>query len=82
MISQKIISIEQLRAARAWLNISQDEVATLASVGRRAVADFERGTRMPHDRTLNHLQAALEQQGIEFLFNGHKGVGIRLKTND
>ena len=78
-IDSPIITPAQLRAARAFLNISQSDVAVLAKTGRSAVADFERGASLPYDRTLQDLQAALELQGIEFLFNGHKGVGIRLR---
>ena len=74
------ISSAQLRAARAWLEISQDDLAAKAGVGRRAIADFERGARLPYDRTLDHLRAAVEELGIIFVFEGGLGVGIHYRT--
>jgi DNA-binding XRE family transcriptional regulator len=70
------ISAAQLRAARAWLEISQDDLAAKAGVGRRAIADFERGARAPYERTLEQLQLAVQTLGIQFVFEGVRGVGI------
>ncbi|MCK9917196.1 helix-turn-helix domain-containing protein [Microbacteriaceae bacterium K1510] len=75
-----MINKEQLRAARAWLDLSQQDLATAAKVGKRTIADFERGATIPHDRTLRDIEAALELLGIEFQFEGSKGVGIRLRS--
>ena len=73
------ISAAQLRAARAWLEISQDELAVKAGVGRRAIADYERGARLPHGRTLERLRVALESLGVQFQFEGHRAHGIAVK---
>lgn len=67
----------QCRAARSWLGLSQEELAALAKVSARTIAHFEAGNRVPHDRTLRDLQRALEEMGIEFVFDGSVGVGIR-----
>lgn len=75
-MSDANISAAQLRAARAWLDISQDALAEKAGVGRRAIADFERGARLPYDRTLDQLRLALEALGIEFVFDGDRGIGV------
>ncbi|MDP2411465.1 MAG: helix-turn-helix transcriptional regulator [Pseudolabrys sp.] len=72
-----MINKEQLRAARAWLNLSQQDLATAAKVGKRTIADFERGATIPHDRTLRDIEQTLIALGIEFLFEGTKGVGVR-----
>jgi hypothetical protein len=32
---------------------------------------------MPYERTLRDIQKALEEMGIEFVFDGGEGVGIR-----
>ena len=69
----------QVRAARSWLNISQDELAQASGVAKRTIILIEQGTSSSHDRTLRDLQIALEQQGIEFLFENGRGVGIRAK---
>jgi transcriptional regulator with XRE-family HTH domain len=70
------ISAAQSRAARAWLGISIDELAEKAGIGRRAVADFERGARMPYGRTLIAMRNALEALGAQFLFDGKRPIGI------
>ena len=72
-----MINKEQLRAARAWLNLSQQDLATAAKVGKRTIADFERGATIPHDRTLRDIEQTLIALGIEFQFEGAKGVGVR-----
>ena len=69
----------QVRAARSWLNISQDELAQASGVAKRTIIRIEQGTSSSHDRTLRDLQIALEQQGIEFLLENGRGVGIRAK---
>jgi ribosome-binding protein aMBF1 (putative translation factor) len=73
----KVITAEQCRAARAWLGKSQDELAAAAKIGRRAIADFERGARVPYDSTLSQLKSTFEASGIQFVFEGGKAVGIR-----
>ena len=73
------ISPGQLRAARAWLDISQDDLAIKAQVGRRAIADFERGARIPFDRTLDLIRSAVDGLGVEFLFDGPEPIGIQSK---
>jgi predicted transcriptional regulator len=73
-----MINEMQCRSARAWLGLSQEELAALSKVSARTIAHFEAGNRVPHDRTLRDIQSCLEERGIEFLFEGSKGVGIRI----
>jgi transcriptional regulator with XRE-family HTH domain len=70
------ISSAQLRAARAWLNWSQEELAKEAGVSKGAVNRFEQGTSLPHPVTLERLRKALETAGIEFQFRKMIGTGI------
>ena len=72
-----MVNREQIRAARAWLNITQQELADVTMVDKKTIARFELGLSVPHDRTLRDLRIALEERGIEFLFDGSVGVGIR-----
>jgi transcriptional regulator with XRE-family HTH domain len=65
------------RAARALLGLKQSELAKCAKVALKTLADFERGATIPHDRTVRDIQKALEEMGIEFLFEGGEGIGIR-----
>jgi predicted transcriptional regulator len=74
-----MVNREQIRAARAWLNLSQQELADATQVTKGSIARFELGLSVPHDRTLRDLRLALEERGIEFLFEGQIGVGIRAK---
>jgi ribosome-binding protein aMBF1 (putative translation factor) len=63
-----IMAPEQCRAARAWLNWSQGELAEKASVGLSTVKSFEGGLRTPIANNLTAMQRALETGGIEMVF--------------
>jgi DNA-binding transcriptional regulator YiaG len=58
---------EQSRAARAWLDWAQDELAAKASVSLSTVRDFEKGRRVPIANNLGAMRAALESAGIAFV---------------
>jgi transcriptional regulator with XRE-family HTH domain len=73
-----MINGSQLRAARAWLNLSQDRVAEITGVAKRTIARIETETTVPHERTLRDIQLALEALGVEFLVEGGVGTGIRV----
>jgi DNA-binding XRE family transcriptional regulator len=76
-----IVTSRQLKAARAWLDLSQDGLADKSAVTRRTIQDFESGKRVPQARTLRDLQKALEDEGIEFIFD-ERGVGIRERDSE
>jgi ribosome-binding protein aMBF1 (putative translation factor) len=61
---------EQSRAARAWLDWSQEQLAAKASVSLSTVRDFEKGRREPIQATLAAMKAALEAGGIAFVDDG------------
>ena len=67
---------EQCRAARAWLQLSQDDLASAASVGNSTVRDFEAGRRTPIAATLKAMRAELEQRGIAFADGDLKGIAF------
>jgi transcriptional regulator with XRE-family HTH domain len=73
-----MLNKEQLRAARAWLGLSQNDVAKISKVASKTIKNFERGASVPYERTLRDIQIALEELGIEFVFEGEEGVGIRI----
>jgi len=64
---------EQCRAARAWLDWSQDDLAAAAHVSQSTVRDFEKGRRIPIANNLEAIRAALEAQGIGFAFANQDG---------
>jgi len=74
-----MINKEQLRAARAWLGLSQDKVAKISKVASKTIKNFERGASLPYERTLRDIQKALEKLGIEFVFDEGEGIGIRIR---
>jgi transcriptional regulator with XRE-family HTH domain len=73
-----MVNAEQIRAARSWLAISQEDLAARSGVAKRTIARFEQNLSVPYDRTLRDLQNCLEAMGIEFIFDGMVGVGIRV----
>jgi len=72
-----VITGNQLRAARALVNWTQEELATNAGVAPRTIRLFESGSRSPYARTVAQLQSTLEAVGIEFIVTQH-GVGVML----
>lgn len=70
---------EQCRAARAWLNWSQDQLAKAANVGVSTVRDFEAGRRDPTRNNLAAMRAALESGGISFI-NSEKQKGLAAES--
>jgi transcriptional regulator with XRE-family HTH domain len=79
------MSPEQCRAARAWLNWSQEQLATKAQVSSSTLRDFEAGRRMPIANNLAAIRRALEAAGMQFLFTREDdkpyGVAVR-KSSD
>ena len=61
---------KHVRAARALLAWSQQDLAKAASVATSTVADFERGHRIPVANNAQAIRGALEGAGIRFLSTG------------
>jgi transcriptional regulator with XRE-family HTH domain len=70
---------EQCRAARGWLDWTQDDLAKRANVSISAVRDFERGRHTPITNNLSALRRAFEGAGIRFLSDPD---GIEIRPND
>lgn len=74
-------SAEQLRAARALLDWSQDKLAETSGVGVATIRRLEgqRGNLRTYSDTLWRLQSALEGAGIIFIPEANGlGPGVRL----
>jgi len=70
-----MVTLEQIKAARALLNWNQEELAKASGLSKPAIANIERGTVTPRFETMNAITRALEEAGVEFI----EGPGIRLK---
>lgn len=74
------VSIRQIKAARALLNWSQDELAmhsqvSLPTIKRLEANDGDVGGR---PETQQAIVAALQKGGIEFIPENGGGAGVRL----
>jgi len=72
-----MLSSQQCRAARAWLNWSQEDLAKQAQVALSTIRDFEREEREPIGHNIDAIQRALELGGIHFESGAHSLAGIR-----
>lgn len=72
-----MLSPEQSRAARGWLDWSQDDLAKRANVSLSTVRDFEKGRRTPIGNNLQAIERALTEAGMQMLSEEAEPVGIR-----
>lgn len=68
-----MMTVSQLRAARALLNVSQAELAEMGGISTTSLSAIEREAKTPRVKTMAHLQNVLEGQGVEFT----EGQGVR-----
>lgn len=73
-----MMTSEQCRAARAWMDWSQAELAKRANVGLSTVKDFEAGRRAPIKNNLDAMRLALEVAGVTFISRDEKAAGIEV----
>jgi predicted transcriptional regulator len=77
-----MISPRQIRAARALLGWSQQELADKAIISLNALTRLERGRVDSRVSTLDAVERALRKAGVEFLPAGDRGEGVRLARPD
>lgn len=73
-----MITLAQIKAARALLNWTQEKLARAAGLSLPGINNLERGLTSPRKETLAAIESALGLAGIEFLDTS----GVRLKTPD
>jgi len=72
------ITTAQIRGARGILNWSQSDLAERTKISATSIGSIENGQSSPRTNTLNTIQKAFEDSGIEFI--GREG--LRLRTGD
>ena len=77
-----MITSEQIRAARQLIRVTADDLASKSSVGVATIRRFELMSGVPsgNARSLEAIQAALEQMGVEFIGTPEDRPGVRLIT--
>jgi transcriptional regulator with XRE-family HTH domain len=83
MVSKSIlkVSIRQIKAARALLDWSQDQLAGEAGVSIPTIKRLEAqdGPLGGRGETATSIRSALEAAGIEFIDENGGGPGVRLR---
>jgi DNA-binding XRE family transcriptional regulator len=77
-----MVTASQLRAARSWLGLSQDQVAANAMLTRTTIVRAERDPALVQERTLRDVRKFYESQGIHFLFRDGIAIGISTEPAD
>ncbi|WP_332717508.1 helix-turn-helix domain-containing protein [Pelagibacterium nitratireducens] len=74
---KRLPSAAQVRAARAILDWTQDDLAGAAGITPQTVRLLETGQRVPFDRTLRAMKSAFEAAGVTFVVEA-RGEGVIL----
>lgn len=76
-----MVTIRQIKAARALLGWSQADLARGSSISEPTIARLEaaEGEIGGRQGTARKIQAALEKAGIEFIDENGGGPGVRLR---
>lgn len=67
---------KQVRAARAVLGLTQQQLAEKIGIGVTTLIMFEKGKRPPYESTVEKIRSTLEGLGVRFLVTG----GINLDS--
>ena len=80
----QVITAEQIRAGRAAVGWSAEQLAKAAGIVRRTVVAIEgaKGVPSSNAQTLQKIQSALECAGIEFIGTPDDRPGIRIASPD
>ena len=71
----------QLRAARALVDWSREELAAKCNTTARTIARIETDETAPRASTLSAIRTALEAAGVEFIPENGGGAGVRMRKS-
>lgn len=74
-----MITPEQVRAARALLQIGVRDLAQMAGVAPGTISRFETGKSDLLGASMRKVQQALQTAGVEFIPENGGGAGVRLR---
>ncbi|MFT0532943.1 helix-turn-helix domain-containing protein [Castellaniella hirudinis] len=69
----------QCHAARALVDLTREQLATLSGLDKDTITRFERQLAQPSPDQLDTLEQALESLGATFIHESDGGIGVRLK---
>lgn len=69
-----------VRAGRALLGWSQQDLANRAGVQRLVVVRYENGTQTPHPRNMDQLIEAFAQAGVEGVAREDGAIGVVIRS--
>ncbi len=77
-----MITSGQIKAARALLGITTTKLAEMSGVAFTTIIRIESSDGIPAGqvKTLNAVQKALEEAGIEFIGTPESGAGVRWRS--
>ena len=77
-----MIVSSQIRAARAMLRWSAEDLAKTSGIGVATIRRLELTEGIPSSnaQTLDSIKKTLESAGVEFLGNPDDGAGVRFKA--
>ena len=66
------------RAARGWLDWTQEQLAQGANVSLSTIRDFEKGRRIPIANNIDAIRRVLEANGVRMLEDNGRAAGIAI----
>jgi len=76
--NRSFVNASQIRAARALIDWSQDNLAAASELSVATIRKIESGHISPRDKTMDAIVVALKQAKVEFT----PSMGVRLRSND
>ncbi len=79
---KRMITPQQIRGARAMLNMTQADLAGRSGLSATGLNSIERGLSDPRASNLDAIRRALEAAGVEFIAENGGGPGVRLRKSE
>lgn len=82
-MQSRLITIRQVKAARALLGWSQSDLADNSGVSEPTIARLESadGDLGGREETAKKIKTAIEKGGVEFIEENGGGLGVRLRKS-